>query len=117
MAIGDLVGEVEPIQSLVSTDDPHGTIESWNVGAARLIAERRPTFLIEHRKLLVDKVTYWTGVQRRTVRWLIERMIARSKELELSVLDARAPEHLVEVTAFATALAMNYLTRGKFAER
>jgi len=75
------------------------------------------TFLREHRKVIIDKVTYWTGVQRRTVRWLVEKMIGRSKELELSVAQAREPEHLIEVTAFATALAMNYLTRGKFAER
>jgi hypothetical protein len=46
-------------------------------------------FLLEHRKVIVDKITYWTGV-RRTV---------------------------IEVVAFATTLAMNYLTRGGFTER
>jgi putative zinc-binding metallo-peptidase len=74
-------------------------------------------FLRDHRKVLIDKVTYWTGVRRGTVRWLVEKMASRAKELELSVSAAREFEHLIEITAFATALAMNYLTRGKFAER
>jgi hypothetical protein len=74
-------------------------------------------FLRENRKLLIDKITYWTGVRRSTVRWLVELMTSRAKELELSVSKRLEPAHLIEVTAFATALAMNYLTRGHFAER
>jgi len=34
VAIGDLIGEVEPIQSLVSTDDPHGISDSFAYGVS-----------------------------------------------------------------------------------
>jgi hypothetical protein len=74
-------------------------------------------FLREYRKLLIDKVTYWTGVRRSLVRHLVELIGKRVRELELSVSISREPQHLVELTAFVTALAMNYLTRGHFAER
>jgi Putative zinc-binding metallo-peptidase len=70
--------------------------------------------LQEHRKTLVDKITYWTGVQRPLIRRLVESMEKRVGELGLRADTAREAEHLTEVTAYATALAMNYLTRGKF---
>jgi hypothetical protein len=72
-------------------------------------------FLREHRKVLVDKVTYWSGVQRPVVKKLVESILARVGELKLRVQIAREPEHLAEVTVYATALAMNFLTRGRFA--
>jgi len=72
-------------------------------------------FLREHRKVLVDKVTYWSGVQRPVVKKLVESILARVGELKLRVEIAREPEHLAEVTVYATALAMNFLTRGRFA--
>lgn len=34
VAIGDLVGEVDPIQSLVSSDDPHGISDSFTYGVS-----------------------------------------------------------------------------------
>ena len=74
-------------------------------------------FLLEHRKTIVDKITYWTGVRRPIVRRLVETMGKRAKELELCVERKREQQTLVEVVAFATTLAMNYLTRGKFTER
>ncbi len=74
-------------------------------------------FLLEHRKTLVDKITYWTGVRRSLVRKLVETIGRRARELELSVERRRETQTLIEVVAFATTLAMNYLTRGRFAER
>ncbi len=70
--------------------------------------------LSEHRKEIVDKVTYWTGVRRPLVKSLVEAMEARVKALRLSAEKARESAHLVEATTYATTLAMNYLTRGKF---
>jgi len=72
--------------------------------------------LRESRKVLVDKVTYWTGVQRPLVKRLIESIETRVGELDLRVAVANEKEHLTEVTVYATALAMNYLTRGKFVQ-
>jgi hypothetical protein len=70
----------------------------------------------ENRKLLTDKVTYWTGVQRPLIRNLIESIEKRLNELKLRTEVACEPQHLTELTVFCTALAMNYLTRGKFVE-
>ena len=74
-------------------------------------------FLLEHRKAVIDKIAYWTGVRRPLVKKLLEVIGQRARELELSVERKRETQTLVEVVAFATTLAMNYLTRGQFAER
>jgi len=72
--------------------------------------------LRENRKTIVDKVAYWTGVARPLVKEIVEAILARVAELNLSA-DVRCErEHLTEVTVYATALAMNYLTRGKFVQ-
>ena len=73
-------------------------------------------FLAERRKPLVDKVAYWTGVQRPVVKRLVELIEKRTGELGLRVAVERQEECLTEVTVFATTLAMNYLTRGKFVQ-
>ena len=72
--------------------------------------------LRENRKTLIDKVTYWTGVQRPLVRQLVESIEGRVAELDLRTSVAEQKENLAEVSVYATALAMNYLTRGKFVQ-
>ena len=72
--------------------------------------------LRENRKILVDKVTYWTGVQRPLVKRLVESIEARVAALGLRVAIRSEKENLTELAAYATALAMNYLTRGKFVQ-
>jgi putative zinc-binding metallo-peptidase len=73
-------------------------------------------WLAEHRKPIVDKVTYWTGVRRPLVRALVESIEQRVAALGLAVETARESGQLVEMTAYATTLAMNYLTRGRFVQ-
>jgi hypothetical protein len=70
--------------------------------------------LRENRKAVVDKVTYWTGVQRSLVKKVVQSIETKVAEQGLFVDVTAEREHLVEVTAYATTLAMNYLTRGKF---
>jgi len=70
--------------------------------------------LAERRKEITDKVTYWTGVRRPLVKKLVDCMIDRVGALRLLALKERETAYVVEVTAYATTLAMNYLTRGKF---
>ena len=70
--------------------------------------------LEEHRKTLTDKITYWTGVKRPIVHALVERIIRTCRELQLYAESGREPAYLVELTAYGTTMAMNYLTRGKF---
>jgi len=70
--------------------------------------------LHENRKVLIDKVNYWTGVQRPLVKKLVETIEAKVSQLALSADIKCEREYLTEVTVYATALAMNYITRGKF---
>jgi len=70
--------------------------------------------LEEHRKTLTDKITYWTGVKRPLVRALVERIIRTCRDQNLFAETGREASYLVELTAYGTTLAMNYLTRGRF---
>jgi hypothetical protein len=68
----------------------------------------------EHRQSLVQKLTYWTGVQRPLVKKLVESIENRVADLKLNAEIQREKEYLTEITVYATALAMNYVARGKF---
>ena len=70
--------------------------------------------LRENRKVLIDKVNYWTGVQRPLVKKLVETIETKASDLGLRADVKCEREYLTEVTVYATALAMNYITRGKF---
>src|SRR5262249_983372 len=70
----------------------------------------------ENRKPMIDKITYWTGVPRPVVKTLVESIGAKVGDLKLQADVKCEKEHLAEVTVYATALAMNYLTRGKFVQ-
>jgi hypothetical protein len=70
--------------------------------------------LRENRKTMIDKITYWTGVQRPVVKSLVEAIGTRVADLKLAADVKNEKEQLAEMTVYATALAMNYLTRGKF---
>jgi Putative zinc-binding metallo-peptidase len=72
--------------------------------------------LKENRKAIVDKVAYWTGVPRPVVKKLIESIASRVEEMGLRADVRLEKEHLTEAAVYATALAMNYLTRGKFVQ-
>ena len=72
--------------------------------------------LRENRKAIIDKVTYWTGMQRPLVKNVIRSIEMKVAEQGLVAEVKAEREYLVEVTAYATTLAMNYLTRGKFVQ-
>ena len=67
-----------------------------------------------HRVELTDKIAYWTGVRREVVRSLMEVLLRHCRERKLVGRRRRETAYLVEVTAYGTTLAMNYLTRGRF---
>ena len=73
--------------------------------------------IVEHRRSIVDKVTYWTGVRRSTVKTLLEAILKRVTELDLVVETERQSFSVVELTVYVTTLAMNYLTRRRFKQR
>ena len=66
------------------------------------------------RKAIVDKVAYWSGVQRPIVKRLVEAICKRVEDLGLRVDVRRESDYLTEFTVYTTALSMNYLARGKF---
>lgn len=70
--------------------------------------------LRENRKTLIDKVNYWSGMQRPLVRKLVEAIENKLAELGLRADLKREHEQITELTVYTTALAMNFVTRGKF---
>jgi hypothetical protein len=83
---------------------------------SRRRTESRPAadIVSRHKPELIDKITYWTGVQRPIVRGLIDSICRTCDRMNLWGELGEEPRYLVEVTALATTLAMNFLTRGKF---
>jgi Putative zinc-binding metallo-peptidase len=88
----------------------------FNVAKRRNGVRPAREFLRENRKAIVDKIAYWTGVQRPLIKRLIEIIEKRIGELKLRSETRRESEHLAEITVYATALAVNYMTRGKFVQ-
>jgi hypothetical protein len=72
--------------------------------------------LQQHRKSVVDKIAYWTGAQRPLIKKLVGVIEEKSAELGLLADRGRESEHLTNITVYATALAMNYMARGKFVQ-
>jgi hypothetical protein len=70
--------------------------------------EGRPAaeLVAQHRRELIDRVHYWTGVRRSLVRALVVAIQHRVQELGLA---ANRPQ-LIELTAYITTLAMTFLT-------
>lgn len=73
-------------------------------------------FLRENRKTILDKLTYWTGVQRPMLTKLFEQIELRARESNLKVDVNCERQHLTELVTYMTALAMNYINRGKFVQ-
>ena len=67
-----------------------------------------------HRPELIEKITYWTGVSRPIVSALIDSICRTCERMKLWGERGEEARYLVEVTALATTLAMNFLTRGRF---
>jgi hypothetical protein len=71
-------------------------------------------FLTQHRRLIIGRIAYWTGLYDVQVRSLITHLIQRSAQLELTVDPSERERVLVDFVAFATTLCMNRLYRGEF---
>src|SRR5579859_3479191 len=73
--------------------------------------------VMENRKEIIDKVSYWTGVRRSLVKALVEAVIKKVDELELVVDTKREREQLVELAVYVTTLATNYFAPRKLPEK
>jgi len=82
-------------------------------------SRRKPTrpaweIVEQHRTKLVDKIAHWTGVRRPIVRAMVDSIVEACRARGYLGLKGRESDYLVALTAYGTALAMNYMTRGKF---
>jgi hypothetical protein len=71
-------------------------------------------FLTRHRRDIVDRIAYWTGLYDVHVRALISYLIARSEQLRCMVDERDANRALIDFIAFASTLCMNRLHQGEF---
>ncbi|HWL93874.1 MAG TPA: hypothetical protein VNT79_10095 [Phycisphaerae bacterium] len=78
--------------------------------------ESAAEFLKKHRRTIVSRVFYWTGLNDRMIRALAMHLEQRCEALNLAVGKDRN-ERLIEVIAFITALCMNRLHTGEFISR
>jgi hypothetical protein len=69
--------------------------------------EAAQSFLRRHERELVSRIAYWTGESATVVRALVELMAERAGALDLRVSGLEAST-LIELTAFGTAVMMNY---------
>jgi hypothetical protein len=88
----------------------------FNAGRKRKNVRPAVELLRENHKSLVDKLTYWSGVPRPLIKKLVESIETRVGEMGLRVEAKKEKESLTEITVYATALSMNYVTRGKFVQ-
>ena len=81
-------------------------------GAAAASAAGLPAaeLLAEHRRDIVDKVNYWTGVRRTLVRALVLAIERRLGELGLVATRERTRQQMIELTVYITTLSMTFLT-------
>ena len=69
--------------------------------------ESAADFLRSHRREIVGRIAYWTGESPSSVRQLVDHLRGRADALDLSVRGLEAST-LIELTAFGTAVMMNY---------
>jgi hypothetical protein len=70
-------------------------------------AEAAGAFVRRHRREIVGRIAYWTGESAPAVRAFIDFLASRADALELVVRGLEAST-LIELTAFGTAVMMNY---------
>jgi len=82
-------------------------------------SRRRPTRpaaeIVEgHEVALTNTITSWTGVGRPVVRGIVQSIADACRERGLRGMRGKEKDYLVHLTAYATALAIHYLARGKY---
>ena len=105
------VNDGVPLEDLALDTDLR---DIFDASKRRKTATPAHEFLHAQRKTVVDKVAYWTGAQRPLIKKLIEVIEKRIDELSLFADTSRESEQLIQITVYVTALAMNYMARGKF---
>jgi len=107
-------GEMPPVDVSLDNDLP-----DFFIRQGRRSRGIRPAWEMvrDYRMRLIGKVEYWTGVRRSVVRALVDSIAQAAERLQLYVDVRRESAALLELTAYTTTLAMNYLTRRSFVPR
>ena len=71
-------------------------------------------FIQKNRHHLVEMISHWTGEKSSEVTALMDKLSDRAKDLGLNLSPRRQSRKLIEFTALATTLVMNYTYEGKF---
>jgi hypothetical protein len=71
-------------------------------------------FLRAYKRTLVPRVAYWTGVHESVAAELIDKLITRSRALDLWMRHADSERKAIEVTVYLAALCKNYAQKGVF---
>jgi hypothetical protein len=64
-------------------------------------------FIAQHRREIVARISYWTGESASVVRQFVDFLVDRTRQLDLQLGGLEAST-LIELTAFGTAVMMNY---------
>jgi len=70
--------------------------------------------LREQKRVLVNRIGYWVGIDDQVVIDLIDKCAARAKALDLWIKKEDQDKKLVEVTSYLTVLCTNYAHHGQF---
>ncbi len=77
---------------------------------------RADTLIRAERQALIHAVAQYSGVSRSVVKSVLDHLIERITELNLTVHRDQAREYMTKLTALQTALAMNFLYTDHFFE-
>jgi hypothetical protein len=72
--------------------------------------------LAAQRAYLILEVNRWTGINRRLLGVLVDKLLERIKSLDLKMKPEQTSEQLMSMSIFVTTLAMNYVHKGQFVE-
>jgi hypothetical protein len=75
--------------------------------------QRAVNLLEKHQEELIEHVVRWSGLEEDEVRTLLEKLTERADALELEFRPRQLVTKLMEVTALATALAVNFAHTGR----
>jgi hypothetical protein len=78
--------------------------------------EKASAFLRRRRRELVENISRWSREKKFAINWLLSDLVDRCNELDLRVVRPEA-DTVLEVTAYLTALVVNYRYTGEFKDR
>lgn len=79
--------------------------------------QRAEVFLREQKQSLINRVSYWVGVDTTVVYDLMEKCVHRAKGLNLWLEREQYDKQLVALTSFVTALCERYRESGSYIQK